>query len=113
MTSRHSDVSGTVVDAAGGRVRDCVVVVFAQNAEHWTAQSRYFAATRPTPDTTFKMRVPPGDYYVAAFEDTESPGTSWNDPEILQQLRDRATKFSIAEGGKQTLEVPLVQPPVY
>jgi len=112
MTSRHSEVTGTVVDAAGAHVRDCVVVVFAQDAERWTAQTRYFAVSRPNADEVFTARVPPGDYYVAAFEDADVQA-SWNDPEILQQLRERATKFSIAKGGKYTLEVPLGPPPVY
>jgi hypothetical protein len=112
MTSRHSEVTGTVVDAAGAHVRDCVVVVFAQNADRWTAQTRHFAVSRPNADDIFTARVPPGDYYIAAFEDADTPG-SWNDPEILQQLRERAVKFSIAEGGKQTLELALGPPPVY
>jgi hypothetical protein len=112
MTSRHSEVSGTVADAAGTRIRDCVIVAFARDAQRWDTQTRYFGMSRPDQDGVFKMRVPAGDYYVAAFEEPDTP-VSFNDPEILQQLRDRAIGFSIADGEKQKLEVPLGQPPVY
>jgi carboxypeptidase family protein len=112
MTSRHTELSGTVVDAAGARVRDCVVVAFAQDAQRWAAQTRYFGTSRPGQDSVFKMRVPPGDYYVAAFEEPDT-SVPLNDPEILHQLRERAMKFSIADGEKRTLEVLLGQPPIY
>jgi hypothetical protein len=112
MTSRHSEVSGTVVDAAGARVRDCVVVVFAQDAQRWATQTRYFGTTRPDQESVFRMRLPAGDYYVAAFEEADT-SVPFNDPEILRQLRDRAVKFSLGDSEKQKLEVPLGQPPVY
>jgi hypothetical protein len=112
MTSRRNELSGTVVDAAGARVRDCVVVVFAQDAQRWATQTRYFGVSRPDQDGLFKMRVPAGDYYAAAFEQPDT-SVSLNDPEILQQLRDRAITFSIGDGEKQKVEVPLGQPPVY
>ncbi len=112
MTSRHSEVSGTVVDAAGAQVRDCVVVVFAQDPLRWSTQSRYYGSSRPDQNNVFHMRMPAGDYYAAAFEEPD-PAVSFNDPDVLQQLRDRATKFSIAENEKAKLELPLGQPPVY
>ena len=58
------------------------------------------------------MRVPAGDYYAAAFEQDDM-SVSLNDPEILQQLRDRATKLSIGDAEKKTLALTLSEPPVY
>jgi hypothetical protein len=112
LTSRYSEVSGTVTDAGGARVRDCLVVAFARDQQRWTAQNRYFGASRPDVDNTFHLRLPAGDYYAVAFEELE-PFISYNDPDILQQLRDRAIAFSIADGEKKTLGLTLSAPPVY
>jgi hypothetical protein len=112
MTSRHSEVSGTVVDAAGASVRDCVVVLFAQNQIRWTTQTRYFGISRPDQDNVYTLRVPAGDYYAVAFEQ-DDPMVSLNDPEILQQLRDRATKVTIGNAEKKTLALTLTEPPIY
>ena len=112
MTARQPEVSGTVIDAAGASVRDCLVVVFAQDSGRWTQPSRFIGATRPGPDDTFVLRLPPGDYFAAAFHDVD-PALAVNDPDILRQLREHAASFSIDEGAKQTLRVPLVATPVY
>jgi hypothetical protein len=112
LTSRHTELSGTVVDAAGASIRDCVVVVFAQDPLRWTTQTRYFGVSRPDQDHVFHMRMPAGEYHAAAFE-LDDPSVSLNDPEILQQIRDRATRLSIGEAGKKTLALTLIDPPVY
>ena len=112
LTARHAEISGTVIDAAGASVRDCVVVVFAQDQGRWTPGTRYFGVGRPDAEDVFHVRIPAGDYYAAAFE-LDDPAVSLNDPDILQQLRDRATRVSIDEAGKKTLALTLGEPPVY
>jgi hypothetical protein len=112
LTSRYAELSGTVVDAAGASIRDCVVVVFAQDQLRWSTQTRYFGVGRPDQDNVFHVRIPPGDYYAAAFE-LDDPSVPLNDPEILQQLRDRATRLSIGEAEKKTLALTPSEPPVY
>jgi hypothetical protein len=67
----------------------------------------------PVPtDGRFGPRLPAGDYLVAAFTD-ESPSGLWNDPDILNQLRDRAVAVTIADGENKTMDVKLGAPPVY
>lgn len=112
LTSRHSEISGTVVDAAGASVRDCVVLLFAQDPLRWSTQTRYLGISRPDQDNVFHVRVPAGDYYAVAFE-LDDQSVSLNDPEILQQLRDRATKLSIGDAEKKTLALTLSEPPVF
>jgi hypothetical protein len=113
MTSRHSEISGTVVDAAGDRIRDCVVVLFAQDRARWSVvENRHFGISRPDADSLYKMRLPAGDYYAVAFE-LDDPTVSLNDPDILQQLRDRATRITIGDAEKKTLSLTLSEPPVY
>jgi hypothetical protein len=112
LTSRHSELSGTIVDAAGANVRDCVVVAFAQDQRRWTSQSRYYGLARPDQDNVFHLRIPAGDYNAVAFQ-LDDPSVSLNDPEILQQLLDRATKVSIGDAEHKTLALTLSEPPVY
>jgi hypothetical protein len=56
--------------------------------------------------------MPAGEYYAAAFE-LDDPSVSLNDPDIFQQLRDRATRLSIGEDEKKTLTLTISEPPVY
>jgi hypothetical protein len=113
MTTRHNDITGTVVDESGAKVRDCMVVVFAEDSQRWTPGMRHLGISRPDADGVFHLRVPAGDYLAVAFEQTDPQGPSYNDPDILQQLRDHALSFSIGATEKKTLEVHLGPPPVY
>ncbi|HXI30405.1 MAG TPA: carboxypeptidase-like regulatory domain-containing protein [Vicinamibacterales bacterium] len=113
MTTRHNEITGHVIDEAGGPVKDCMVVVFAQDPQRWTPGMRHLGISRPDAEGVFHLRVPPGDYLAAAFEQTEPSGPSYNDPDILQQLREHAQPFSIGATEKKTLDVRLGPPPVY
>src|SRR6185295_7091265 len=113
MATRHNEITGHVIDEAGGPVKDCMVVVFAQDPQRWTPGMRHLGISRPDAEGVFHLRVPPGDYLAAAFEQTEPSGPSYNDPDILQQLREHAQPFSIGATEKKTLDVRLGPPPVY
>ena len=113
MTTRHNEITGTVTDENGTPVRDCVVVLFAQDPQRWTPGTRFLGISRPDADNLFHLRVPAGDYFAAAFEQSEPMGPSFYDPDILQQLRDRAVTLSIAATEKKSLDLRLSAPPVY
>lgn len=112
MTSRHAELTGTVRDGAGDQIKDCVVVIFAQDPQRWTGQTRYYGTSRPDADGVFHMRPTPGDYYVVAFEEFDN-SAQFNDSDVLRQLIDRATKLSIADGDTTKLELTLSPPPIY
>ena len=112
LTSRQTELSGTVVDGTGASVRDCVIVLFAQDQRRWTTGTRYFGVARPDQDHAFRARMPPGEYYAAAFE-LDDPSVYLNDPDLFQQLRERATRVSIGEAEKTTLTLTLSEPPIY
>ena len=111
MTNRSNEASGRVTDGDGNTVRDCFVIVFAQDPARWTVQTRYLSVARPGLDDLFHARLLPGDYYAVAMSDVET--NAWTDPEFLAQARDRATKFSIADGEKKTIDLPLSPAPVF
>jgi hypothetical protein len=113
MTSRSPEFVAKAVDASGSPVRDCVIVIFPRNEQRWTPQSRYFAYGRPNVESIFRGRMPAGEYQAAAFEDAEQNLGIFADPEILAQLRERATPFSLREGEQTDVEIKLGPPPVY
>ena len=113
MTTRRNEITGTVVDESGAAVRDCVVVLFAQDAQRWTPGTRFLGVSQPDADNVFHVRVPAGDYFAVAFERPDAFGPSFNDPDILQQLREHAVPLSIGPTETKKLDLRLSAPPVY
>jgi hypothetical protein len=66
---------------------------------------------RPGLDDLYKVRLLPGDYYAVAMTDVEQG--AWTDPDFLSQARDRALKFSIADGEKKTIDLRVTPAPVF
>ena len=111
MTNRSSPVSGRVTDAEGKTVRDCFVIVFAQDPARWTVQTRHLSVSRPAADDLFHTRLLAGDYYAVALNDVET--NAWTDPEFLSLAREHATKFSIADGETKTIDLVVTPAPVF
>ena len=111
ITNRLFELSGRVTDDSGATVRDCFVVVFAQDPARWTVQTRYVIVGRPGPDDLYRVRLMPGDYYVVAMTDVEQ--NAWTDTDFLSAARERATKFSIADGETKTLNLTATTAPVF
>jgi hypothetical protein len=111
LTDHLHPVSGRVTDANAALVRDCFVIVFAQDPAGWTPGTRYLATARPGLDDLFHVKMPAGEYYAVAITEVE-PG-AWTDPDFLSQVRDRATKFTLGSGETKTVDLPLSPPPVF
>ena len=92
-------------------MRDCTVIVFAQDPAHWTVQTRHLSIARPGLDDLFHARLLAGDYYVVAMSDVENG--AWTDPDFLAQARERAVKFTIADGEKKTIDLAVTTAPVF
>jgi protocatechuate 3,4-dioxygenase beta subunit len=111
ITNRTNEVTGRVTDADGRIVRDCFVIVFAQDPSRWTVQTRYLSVARPAGDDSYRVRLLPGDYFAVAMSDVEV--NAWTDPDFLALARERAVKLAIADGEKKTLDLPLTPAPVF
>jgi len=111
MTNHVGEASGRATDADGNVVRDCFVIVFAQDPVHWTVQTRFVSIARPGLDDLYKVRLLPGDYHAVAMTDVETG--AWTDPDFLSQARERAVKFSIADGEKKTIDLRVTPAPVF
>jgi hypothetical protein len=113
LTPHLGELSVRVLDDAGRPTRDCIVVIFARDQARWTPLTRYVASGTLSPESgTFAPHMTAGDYLVAAFTD-ESPSGLWNDPDVLNQLREHAVAVSIADDEKKTIDVKLGPAPVY
>jgi len=107
MTSKPSGATGKVLDENGQPVRDVWVVIFAQDPQRWGMPTRHVSAARPNPNDVYTVRVPAGDYFIAALADIE-PG-EWNDPDVLAPLRDRAMRVTIADGERKTIDLKVAR----
>jgi hypothetical protein len=107
LTSKLSQVAGTVTGAGSEPVKDYTVVIFSDDPQRWTLpNTRYVAGRRPDLNGKFEVKpLPPGSYYAAALE--YLPSGEWNDPEVLERLKPNAKKFTLDEGESKTLELKI------
>jgi protocatechuate 3,4-dioxygenase beta subunit len=104
LTNRVTDVSGLVTNPKGEALKDYSVIVFPQDREKWTPNSRYVKSSRPDQDGRFKVSaIPPGEYYVIALDYVDS--NDWNDPQFLDSIRGRASRFSLSEGETKSIDL--------
>jgi protocatechuate 3,4-dioxygenase beta subunit len=106
LTSKGTEVTGAV-KAGNDPARDYTVVIFSEDQDKWTApMTRHVASARPNQDGRFQVKnLPAGSYYAVALE--YIPQGDWNDPDVLERLKAKATRFSLAEGEVQNLELKL------
>jgi hypothetical protein len=106
LTTKRSAATGKVLDENGQTLRDVWVVIFAQDPQRWS-MPRYVGGTRPNASDVYTVNVPAGDYFIAALTDIE-PG-EWNDPDVLAALRDRATRITIADGERKSMDLKVAR----
>jgi hypothetical protein len=107
LTSKVSQVSGTVTGAGSEPVKDYTVVIFSDDPAKWTLpNTRYVSGRRPDLNGRFEMKpLPPGSYYAVAVD--YLPDGDWNDPEVLERLKPNATRFTLDDGESKTLELKI------
>lgn len=107
LTDRVTSVSGRFTDEKGAPVTDGTVIVFAEDADKWSEDSRFVRSARPDQQGEYRIRgLPPGDYLAVALTYVEDG--MWNDPEYLETLRASAEKLRLPEAGSQTLSLKLL-----
>jgi len=104
LTNRVSDLSGLVTNTRGEIVKDYTVMVFAQDRERWSTNTRYRGGGRPDQDGRYKVRaLPAGDYYAIAL-DYLDPAEA-GDPELLERLMMKSTPFTLGDGETKSLDL--------
>jgi protocatechuate 3,4-dioxygenase beta subunit len=106
VTSKLTEVNGTV-KAGSEQAKDFTLVVFSDESQKWSLpNSRFVAGTRPDQEGRFQIKNLPAGGYLAIAVDYLAQG-EWNDPDVLERLKPKATSFSIDEGETKTLALTL------
>jgi hypothetical protein len=106
VTRVRSTIDGSVSDGQNTPVAEFVAVVFPEEREKWTAQSRFISAGRPDQQGAFKISgLPPGRYLVAAVDYLET-GAEF-DLDVLERLRSAATPVVVGEGESKSVNLKL------
>jgi hypothetical protein len=104
LTDRSTEIAGTVRDRQNAPATGVTVIAFATDQQHWRAQSRHIQAVRTDANGAFRVRgLPPGDYLLVAVDDVAQG--EWFDPTYLEQARAAATRISLTEGEKKTMDL--------
>jgi hypothetical protein len=108
VTDKVSDLNGKVTTAKGEVTRDYTVVVFPDDPAKWAFPSRYVKTARADQQGQFRIRaLPPEDRYLAVAVDYLEDGEG-TDPQFLEQIKDRATRFTMADGEAKSLDLKIV-----
>jgi protocatechuate 3,4-dioxygenase beta subunit len=106
LTNRTTEVNGGV-KAGNEPASDYTVVIFSEDPQKWLApMPRHIASARPNQSGRFQVKgLPTGNYYAIAVE--YIPQGDWNDPEVLDRLKTRATRFTLDEGEVKMIDLAL------
>jgi len=104
FTDRPTELAGTLQTPVGTPTADYFIIVFARDKSFWTPSTRRSVMARPTSAGRYVIRnLPPGEYLVAAVTDVEQG--DWFDPAFLERLVPAATRLTLAESEKKTLDL--------
>jgi hypothetical protein len=106
LTSKTTEVNGSV-KAGNEPATDYTVIMFSDDPEKWRVpMTRHIASARPNQQGRFVVKhLPAGSYYALALEYIAQG--DWNDPDVLDRLKSKATRFTVDEGEVKTLELTL------
>lgn len=108
LTDRITDLSGSVKDARGQSVSNCVVVLLPEQEMDGGSGIRFTRTVRPDQNGSFRFRaLPPGRYVAAAVEGLDQ-GSEWN-PVFQKTVRAAGESFTLTEGQTLTLDLGLLR----
>jgi hypothetical protein len=109
VTDKVSEVNGKVTDAKGQPTRDYTVIIFPEDSARWSFPSRFVRSGRADQQGLFKIRgLPPDSEYLAVAVDYLEEGEG-GDPEFLDEMKARASKFGLGDGEVKALDLKLIQ----
>jgi len=107
MTSRTATLTGSATDAQGTASADYSVLVFPE--DRTLAVRRFARWARPNQQGRFSIEdLLPGNYLAIALADVDD--TQWQNADYLDRFRAQATRLTLGESDRKTVELPLVLP---
>lgn len=107
LSSRVSQLTGIVTDAARTPLKEYSVLVFPEDPALLRNPRRLTRWVRPNQNGRFTVDdLPAGSYLAIALDDVDAD--EWPNAAYLNQLRDRATRVTLGEGEKKTISLELV-----
>ena len=105
FTDRATELSGTLLDAAGRPAPGFYVIVISRDERFWTPGTRRMPPpARAATDGTFRFAgLPPGSYVLAAVAGAEPDDLA--DPVFLRQLGAAGVEVTLADGERKTQNV--------
>jgi hypothetical protein len=108
ITSRHTELAGTVVDDHNRPFADALVIALPTDRALWYPSSRFIARAKPDMSGAFVVSsLPPGNYYVAALDRSGDvvDDDSLQNPEFLEEAVANATAVTLGKGERATLRI--------
>jgi hypothetical protein len=100
---------GTLLDERGQPIEG-TVLLFPDDSQKWSEESRLTRTARPDPAGLFEFRnVIPGGYLAVPLEYVREG--DWKDPEFLEGIRDGAKRVRVEEAGAPPLALVLKKQP--
>jgi Carboxypeptidase regulatory-like domain len=104
FTDRGIEILGTVRDTRGQPAAGATVIVMPGTiTERGINPSRMREVRAASSGVYFIEGLPPGEYYIVAVDDADAEG--WQDASRLSALRNAATRITLRENEKRTLEL--------
>jgi RimJ/RimL family protein N-acetyltransferase len=101
-----TSISGRLLDRRGRPAPKYVVVIFAADGQHWSAETNRVQHTRPKPNGQYLVSgLPAGDYFVGAV--TELEPNDLGDAAFLKMLSKSATRVTLDAGAKRVLDLEI------
>ncbi len=99
FTDLTSELSGSLLNGAGGPTSGYIVLVFPVDSSLWLPNSRRIRQMPPSAEGTFKaLTLPAGAYFLGAVTDTDAGDLT--DPSFLEQVAAASLRVTITDGGK-------------
>jgi hypothetical protein len=107
LSPNAGQVTGTVLDPNTQKAAPAVMVVLVPQEKERRDRETFYRSTTSDLSGQFTFKgVVPGEYRVYAWEEAEYG--SWMDPDFLKPVESRGEAVSVAESGRQAVQVNLI-----
>jgi hypothetical protein len=105
LSKQVTTLSGLVADSRSRPILDATVVVFPEDEQLWTFQSRFVRTARPDQEGRYRITALPASehYLVIAVQGLEEGQAG--DPEFLASIKDAAARFALNDGENKSVDV--------